>query len=189
MDKNFNLDNLDKKNIYPVPEDFFAQMQRNVFEKIEESAKEKEQETLVLVPEKKTNTRWYYAAAASFAALVCGLWMFGLKENPAQPDTLAVQQKVTAAAVPAQASAETPEAAYTADYYELLEAAPDMETTVAKPEKVQFANNQKAHQYVRSSSTARTTPPAEEIIGDLPIEEVRMLVNQSAPDVYLDLYQ
>ena len=39
--KNFNLDNLDKKTPYKIPENFFEEMQDNVLEKIEKRMKQK----------------------------------------------------------------------------------------------------------------------------------------------------
>lgn len=190
MDKNFNLDNLEKKNIYPVPDDFFIQMQQNVFAKIEQPAPKAEKEMPTL--HKKSQTRWYYAAAATLAVLVSGVWAFGLKENPASTNSVAVQQKTVSA--PATTPAEnlatnTQQDGYVTDYYELLEAVPDMETATPRAEKVQFAKNEPVRRYAEASLPTKTASPAEEIMADLPIEEVRTLVDQSTPDVYLNLYQ
>lgn len=191
MDNKFNLDNLEKKNIYTVPDDFFAQMQRNVFDKIEEAA---EEETPVLIPARKSRTRWYYAAAASLAILLSGFWMFRSYEDSSAGQPATVSQPSDLAAIPM--TTETPEAPSThesenyADYTELLEAAPDLEEPAApKTEKVHFAKQTTSRPYAKTRPVSANVSPAEEIMADLPLEEVRMLVDQSTPDVYLNLYQ
>lgn len=71
--KNFDIEQLQRKNIYKTPDDFFSKMQENVLQKTVQKK--------TIIPEKpetkviRLNTRVWYSIAASIA-LILGLGFF-----------------------------------------------------------------------------------------------------------------
>ena len=180
--KNFDIEKLDRKNIYKTPENFFDKIRENVLYNAELNKKE------VAKPAKIFKLNWGYAVAASLV-LVFGMTMFLQQDNHVvevntQPKTIATTENTT------------PEA--TIAYQTLASDIESVEKENKKPEKIStLAIPQKKSESIAIASTKikpNTTIPVvseaqfEQVMAGLSYTEIADVGKGAEQDVYLDLY-
>lgn len=191
--QNFDIENLERKNIYHVPEDFFAKMQHNVLAEVQQ----KQAPVIPIGVPAKSRQPWWYGAAAA-VALVFGM-MFWLNAGDEAPkNTVASKQMETQKATVADQvqNQQTEEAVTVAEVESPKEkeiSAPHLTKkkmeypndirTVAKSESNTTRSNRGATPF--SASEAQV---AEEVIHSLTKDELSDLTILAENDVYLDLY-
>ena len=196
--ENFDLEKLERKNIYKTPDDFFQNMQAKV---LEQTVKQAPVVHLVQPAKvRKSNYSWWYAAAAS-VILLFGL-MFWFNNNTNQT---ANEQPLAASSVEKSTIAQPIVAA------QPLETAPV--TTTVQPKNsgdLTIAQNYNQTYSSRESKTADTristntkrtataikasatknsdSQIADEILKSMSNDEIADLAKNTESDVYLDLY-
>ncbi len=184
--KNFDLDQLEKKNIYTTPDNFFADMQKQVLSQtvhqIKPAAKETEKKGAI-VP-----LKWWYASAAA-VALIFGAVFFVNSDN--STEQLPVAKVIADPVAPVQTApveeiettvAQTPEPQVLA----VVEPAP------AKIEKrVKAAETTQKSVAVKTKAEPKPISIEEEmelLLEAIPQQELVSLTANDQTDIYLDLY-
>ena len=182
--KNFDIENLERRNIYQVPDDFFAKMQENVLKETVE--------TTPIVPLQPTvkKKNWWYAAAAAVTVLLGSAFFFNqgnAGNNVAANDNSTVKSENSAAKSIADADVTvTKDAAENYDtFVSDLTSVEKGNQTVTKPEPL-AKNDVKPS--VASKKTVSPEVPVEQILEGLSEEDLIILANNTEQDVYLDLY-
>lgn len=174
--KDFDIEKLERKNIYRTPDDFFAEMQANVLRQAAAAPKTK-----------VISLNWAYAAAAAVAAI------FGITFMVSQSDDEQQIVKTRNAGQPVESAVfkeETvPEAtvAYQTLAEDLTSVQADYQKDVPAPKMV--ASTQKSEKIEVPKNTA-TNPEVQvdQILASIPLAELADLGKNSEQDVYLDLY-
>lgn len=189
MMKNLDIEKLERKNIYKVPDNFFETVQANVLQetvhKIQPVVAEQENAAPSI------GKKWWYAAAAA-VVLIFGMTFFFTNN---QPTDGAIVQNENAAA-----QEETSEKTFIADAADLQteEVNTDI-TTEAEPVLTSVAkNNQITKKPVTiakiqpTKKTVQAAPKVEEemeqILQSFTTEELALLSQNMEQDIYLDIY-
>ncbi|WP_223608357.1 hypothetical protein [Chryseobacterium sp. OSA05B] len=175
--KEFDIEKLERKNIYKVPDDLFQNIQNNVMNEVKANKK---------APVFKLN--WMYAAAASLALIFGATYVFNSDNDPAK-DVLNSQAYANNKQKPKTESERA---------YETLEA--DL-TSVENNNPTGSNQVNKTVSYTPKSGTdnATTTQPVKaatkkeetkmnEYLDSFSNSEISELASNSTQDVYLDLY-
>ncbi|WP_080777351.1 hypothetical protein [Chryseobacterium phocaeense] len=175
--KEFDIEKLERKNIYKVPDDLFQNIQHNVMNEVKANKK---------APVFKLN--WMYAAAASLALIFGATYVFNSDNDPAKD----VLNSKAYAANGQEPKTESQRA------YETLEA--DL-TSVENNNQTVANQGAKTVSYTpdtRSEKTAATQPvkaankkeetKMNEYLDSFSNSEISELASNSTQDVYLDLY-
>lgn len=171
--KDFDIEKLEKKNIYKVPDNLFENLQKNVLEDIE-------------THQKPTTTKigWAYAMAASIALI------FGITfaYNSFSKDSKVLDNKNAYAIVKTMPQKES-EIAYEtlADDITAVEKVKETNTN-----KVGFMaeNDKKTTNKINNQPTQskHVEKQMNELLDNFSTSEIAELANNSTQDVYLDLY-
>ncbi len=180
--KNFDIEKLERKNIYKTPENFFDKIQENVLYDAQLNKKE------TAKPAKIFKLNWGYAVAAS-VVLLFGMTMFLQQEDSfvevnTQPQPIAATENTT------------PEA--TIAYQVLSSDIESVEKENQKPEKISISEKiEKKSESVAIASTTikknKTIPVVseaqfEQVMAGLSYTEIADVGKGAEQDVYLDLY-
>ena len=180
--KNFDIDKLERKNIYKTPENFFDKIQENVLYDVQLNKKETGK------PAKIFKLNWGYAAAAS-VVLLFGLTMFLQQEDNLVEGNTQSQSITTT-------KNTKPEA--TIAYETLANDIEIVEQENQKPEKI--STSEKIEKKSESVAIASTTikqnksipvvseAQFEQVMAGLSYTEIAEVGNGAEQDVYLDLY-
>ncbi|MBO6185611.1 MAG: hypothetical protein J6O88_13135 [Chryseobacterium sp.] len=171
----FNLDNLERQNIYAVPENMFENIQSRVMGEIKAERK---------APIFKMN--WGYAAAASLALIFGSTFVYNLNS-----DSSSDEDSVTNYADNRTAPKKESQLAYETLTSDLTSVEnPNQRTEKQldiKPIISQVANNDSGKQNKKAVKTANEIH-MNEYLESLNNSEIAELANNSSQDVYLDLY-
>lgn len=193
--ENFDIEQLERKNIYRTPDDLFALLQENVLKHTVGA----EIKPLITERPAAKNTNWWYAAAAALIMLFGLGAYFGLN-NSGHEDTVAKETPKPEPVVKADATANQPvmaiaetkvmEPVMTETPYIKEIAHPKIaakaELAVVHPKVVAKTTKQKAATIVKAvSAPAQVT---EDILASLSKEEIASLARETEDDVYLELY-
>lgn len=172
--KNFNLDNLDKKTPYKIPENFFEEMQGNVLKKIEKK------------PHKEAKVfRLNYSVVTSLAAalaLIFGftfLWKTNQADISKNSDTVSNNQPKTT--VNQENNSNNP--LENTDIATIQ----DVQKTIKKVEETN-AINAKTNSEKTNPVIANTDDNYEQLLNSLSEDELTELTKNSDHDIYLELY-
>lgn len=175
--KNLDIENLERKNIYTAPPDFFAKMQENVLQNV-----------TPVVALRQNRFKWQYAVAAVVTLLVGFTAFIFTPDSPtvSSQGTLAVHRSGDSALQTstevAVISSENP----TDDAYNsapLASVSPTVLPAVSHEKK----NNQKKS--IKVQNIGRTTErQIDQVLANFPVAELADLSRHAEPDVYLDLY-
>ena len=173
--KNFNLDNLEKKTPYQIPENFFEEMQGNVLQNIEKK------------PVKKTKVfRLNFSVVTSLAAALAIIFGFTFLWKTNQTDitkpTEVVQNTVSEPTMkndtkPVENSLAKVDAATISDIQKTAESIEKQST-----EKVSLNTT------TTEKSIATSDENYEQLLNSLSEEELKELSKNSDQDIYLELY-
>ncbi|KMQ66629.1 hypothetical protein ACM46_03665 [Chryseobacterium angstadtii] len=175
--KEFDIEKLERKNIYKVPDDLFQNIQNNVMNEVKANKK---------APVFKLN--WMYAAAASLALIFGATYVFNSDNDPAKD----VLNPKAYAANKTEAKTESERA------YETLEA--DL-TSVENNNQITSNQGSKTVSYIPENKEENVTAPQpvkkatkkeeikmNEYLDSFSNSEISELASNSTQDIYLDLY-
>ncbi len=188
MMKNFDVEKLERKNIYKTPDNFFAKVQENVLSQTTEIKQERKEGKVI-----KMN--WTYAAAAA-VAMIFGVGLFINQEK--ETGIFATEEtapKSLSSGVMNSESVNKP----------VIEEAVALQTleediiTVQKLEqpKTVVVEEEVSPKTIAAAKTAKPSEPEvseysetqiDQIISDFPTADFAVLGNNVEQDVYLDLY-
>lgn len=173
--KDFNIENVERKNIYHLPENTFEKIQAGVFAQIKPVKK---------APVFKMN--WAIAAAASLAGIFGATFMFSNNdEKPAEKYVAVAEEKpvITVDNVAVEKSNYAPQ--INAET-RIIEA----ETRTPAAAYVQINDKTRTANVKNTPSVNRKTAEQEmaEYLDTFTSSEIAEVANNSSQDVYLDLY-
>lgn len=188
--ENFDIEKLERRNIYTAPDDFFAEMQNNVLHRtvgadIKPVHKIESNATI------NSNKNWWYAAAAAIVMLFgFGFFYSNLNSNKENfqpqlaettpiPETPKIEADEIIASEPIVAQNTEEDLTKTTVSHPMNRNVSS--PVVAKTLRTAPAENVKV-------KTVSAESRAEEIISSLPQEDIMMLAKETEPDVYLELY-
>lgn len=182
MMKNFNVENLERKNIYKTPDDFFAKMQDAVVNQTAELKPAKKEGRIV-----KMN--WTYAAAAA-VAMIFGVGLFITQDNEgASVSTEQMNVNKISGAATNSLSGDKP---ITEEAIALKTLEEDLivinESEEEKHAVVQARPQQVAKAEMAMQEETVTETHIDQIISEIPSSEFAVLANNTENDIYLDLY-
>lgn len=185
--ENFNLDQLERKNIYKTPESLFEKVQENVLKNVSLEVKKQEPQ-----PAKIFNMSWAMGIAAAFVAIFGVLWFVtNNNETEAKIDTI-VKAEIPHNAVESNQAYAT----LKSDIVSTENTNGEHHSNV-KPQLVASNTQEKSSTKEESNSikiekaTTKSQKTEEHInayLDALPKGEVAELASNSVSDVYLDLY-
>lgn len=184
--KNFDIEKLERKNIYQTPEDFFGKMQQNVLAQTNVDNNPQQNKAKIFT------LNWGYAVAASLV-LLFGMLLFW-QTDTLQAENNSSKKQAAVATIPAQQVVPEATVAYQTLEEDLQNIEKENPTTAAKetpklvvvneqPSKKQQPKTQPQPEY-----TAETDVVLEDIISEFPNREIADLTRATEQDVYLDLY-
>ena len=172
--KNFNLDNLEKKTPYQIPENFFEEMQGNVLQKIENK------------PVKETKVfRLNFSVVTSLAAALAIIFGFTFLWKTNQTDITkpvevaqnTISQPTKNDTKPEENSLAKVDAATISDIQKTAES---IEKQATEKVSLNTTNTEK--------SIATSDENYEQLLNSLSDEELKELSKNSDQDIYLELY-
>ena len=198
--KNFDIEKLERKNIYKTPENFFAEMQANVLK--EAALKPNLEKTIMpLAKSAPIKTNWAYAVAAALALLLgLGFFIKNMNATTDQPAAITFAENNIAAAKSSQTLSQP------------IEDSQTVKTEISSKGDLTFVeyNNQntKAVMNVEPAKEVRTMARVEPKLGKTTVKAVKINNKESVDqiltsftsselaemskdevmDVYLDLY-
>lgn len=176
--KDFDIEKLERKNIYKTPEHFFETMQERVLNEVFPK-KDKQEKTFTL------NPKWLYAIAASVVVLLGFTFIFITKKNENTTTTIAKKtteiHKAIAENQPQQEINNY--AILTSQVGKPL----DKHTEVVNTENNNTKENNTT-QNIKTSTNTNHTKATEELLSSLSKEEFSELAKNIENDIYLDLY-
>lgn len=175
--KEFDIEKLERKNIYKVPDDLFANIQSHVMNEVKANKK---------APVFKLN--WMYAAAASLALLFGVTYVFN-SDNDSFKDglnskTYAVNEKQPK--TESERAYETLEADLTSVENNNQTVSNQKSKTASYPSKT--GNENVAAPKTIQAGTKKEETKMNEYLDSFSNSEISELASNSTQDVYLDLY-
>lgn len=175
--REFDIEKLERKNIYKVPDNLFQNIQDNVMNEVKTEKK---------VPVFKLN--WMYAAAASLALIFGATYVFNSDNDPAK-DMLNPQ---TYASNTQQPKTES-ERAYETLEADLTSVENNNQTVASQATKAVSYTPVKGNETVTERKSVKATSKKEETkmneyLDSFSNSEISELASNSTQDVYLDLY-
>lgn len=197
--KNFDIEQLERKNIYKAPEDFFAGMQENVLKQTvrQTQTAETAKPEAKIIPMK---TNWIYVAAAALALLLgVGFFIKNMNAAPenAQPtaaNTLKTETPITQTEEAEQpqliaSEVQKPEETVTQD---LTFEKTEYQTVRREPQQVtqvkSFASVTEKPKAAPSKSERVKREDVDQILTSFTSSELAEMSKDAEMDVYLDLY-
>lgn len=176
--KEFDIEKLERKNIYKVPDHLFENIQENVMNDIKTSKK---------APVFKLN--WMYAAAAS-VALIFGMTYVLNSDNDSAEKGLTSD---AAYAVNKGKSKTESELAYETLKADLTFADNNNQTSANQADNVDYALKNEKEKTETSPKSVKAKPKKDETkmndyLDSFSNSEIAELASNSTQDVYLDLY-
>ncbi len=205
MKENFDIEKLERKNIYKTPEDFFSKIQENVLKETVQTSINLD----VISADKsvKSNNNWIYAIAASLVLLFGLGFLFNDKiENTNQENTAKIETiiekpnptKITATEpILAENSMEIQPVSETKSIQNIeksnltsdkISHPKESKREVAEVKNVLAKTETKVTKPQTASITMSDEEIAEQVISSLTNAEVAELAINTEQDVYLDLY-
>lgn len=196
--KNFDIDQLERKNIYKTPGDFFAGMQENVLKQTVRQTSTAE----TAGPEGKTipmKTNWIYAAAAALALLLgVGFFIKNMNAAPENPQptaasTLKTKTPITQTMAGEQpqlmaSEVQKPEETVTQD---LTFEKTEYQTVRREPQVIQvksFAHVTEKSKATPSKAERIKREDVDQILTSFTSSELAEMSKDAEMDVYLDLF-
>jgi hypothetical protein len=175
--KEFDIEKLERKNIYKVPDDLFQNIQNNVMNEVKTEKK---------APVFKLN--WMYAAAASLALIFGATYVFNSDNDPAK-DMLNSQAYASNKQEPKTES----ERAYETLEADLTSVENTNQTVANQGAKTVSYTPEKGNENVAIQKPVKATSKKEETkmneyLDSFSNSEISELASNSTQDVYLDLY-
>lgn len=176
--KEFDIEKLERKNIYKVPDNLFENIQGRVMSEIKATEK---------VPVFKLN--WAYAVAASLVLIFGATFVFTSNEN----STESVKNS-TAYALGKPAPKTESEIAYETLKADLTSVENNNQTTESQGNKKSFyAQDNNDSKNRKTTQAVKAAPKQEEAqmneyLDSFSNSEIAELASNSTQDVYLDLY-
>lgn len=174
--KDFDIEKLERKNIYRTPDNFFADVQANV---LREAAPAPQAKVISL--------NWAYAAAAGVATIFGVTFM--MNQDEAEPQIVQNDQQVSPPPSAPIIEETVPEAtlAYQTFEEDLTSVETDNQKDVAAPTMI--AAKQKSEKIEVAKSTAVSPEvQVDQILANISMAELADLGKNAEQDVYLDLY-
>ncbi|MCT2408747.1 hypothetical protein NZD88_14455 [Chryseobacterium antibioticum] len=175
--KEFDIEKLERKNIYKVPDDLFENIQNSVMNEVKANKK---------APVFKLN--WMYAAAASLALIFGATYVFNSDNDPAKDGvnskTYAVNEKQPK--TESERAYETLESDLTSVENNNQTVSNQISKAVSYTPKT-GGNNVTAQQPVKAGVKKEETK-MNEYLDSFSNSEISELASNSTQDVYLDLY-
>lgn len=180
--KNFDIENLERKNVYKTPDDFYERMQRNVLEQVQPKAR---------IHSIKSN--WAYLAAAS-VALIFGVTFFANQDEAAVRQNQGSTELVSSGrnAVNSSTPTDKPQKEETVALH-ILEA--DLTSVVAQN---QNEDKNRTHEVPANKTVINNAPrksieqnpetQVDQIISNFTYAELADVGRNAEQDIYLDLY-
>lgn len=189
--QNFDIENLERKNIYNVPEDLFSKMQHNVLMEVQQP-----KAVIRLGLPAKSRQPWQYAVAAAVVFLFGMMfWLNAGNEAPAptlastHPETL---PKTTANPAQIQVENTVASAEVNIEKNEKSSAAHLTKQKIEHPNYTRAVAKSgiQAPKISQTNAHAEVTEVqfADEVIHSLTNDELSDLTSLAENDVYLDLY-
>lgn len=205
--KDFNLEKLERKNIYKMPDNMFESIQNRVLSEVNDFDLEKlERKNIYKVPENMFENiqdrvmseikaerkapifklNWGYAAAASLALIFGATFVYQSNSDSSTNGDLNgnYADNRTAPKKESQIAYETLESDLTSVENRDQRVEKQMDI---KPVVSQVVNNNSGNQNKKAVKTANEIH-MNEYLESLPNSEIAELANNSSQDVYLDLY-
>lgn len=196
--KNFDIEQLERKNIYKTPGDFFAGMQENVLKQTVHQTPTAE----TARPEGKTipmKTNWIFAAAAALALLLgVGFFIKNMNAAPENPQptaasTLKTKTPITQTMAGEQpqlmaSEVQKPEETVTQD---LTFEKTEYQTVRREPQVIQvksFANVTEKSKATPSKAERIKREDVDQILTSFTSSELAEMSKDAEMDVYLDLF-
>lgn len=181
--KNFDIEKLQRKNIYETPDEFFGSMQQNVLAKTSGQNPAKSKTKIFTL-------NWQYAAAASLIVFF-GLVLFWQQNTlkSAEDQNVPPKTLITTSVTPEVSSVPEAQLAYETLQNDLNSLEEDSKTSAKVQEKT-VLNSQQVSK-TRETKIVKETQPEEqleEIISEFSNREIADLSAATEQDVYLDLY-
>lgn len=174
--KDFDIEKLERKNIYRTPDNFFADMQANVLREVAPA------------PQAKViSLNWAYAAAVAVATIFGVTFM--MNQDEAEPQIVQNDQQVSPPPSARIIEETVPEAtlAYQTFEEDLTSVETDNQKDVAAPTMI--AAKQKSEKIEVAKSTAVSPEvQVDQILANISLAELADLGKNAEQDVYLDLY-
>lgn len=177
--KDFNIENLERKNCYKTPDNFFEQMQNNVLERVGEKPAEVKAKTFRL--------NWWYAAAACIV-MIFGMVLFNnnntMKGTGGEEVNLAdAKPKID------QNNSVTEPTKEQENFFAFAnEVEKVIETKKAEVVTPTVAKAEKQVSKVPSKNVTFSEVEIENFIESMSQEELSMITQNNIQDIYLDLY-
>jgi len=184
--KNFDIEKLERKNIYKAPENFFGDIQENVFDKIKLNPKTESK------PAKIFHLSRNYAVAASLVLLfgIAAFWQFN---NPDDVSVNTFDSLKTVKNIPEKQPENEAAKAYQTLKNDIREVENETSENVVKFAKAEpQKSTQKAVETMASKakteSASATEVQFEQMMKELSNAEIADIGKGTEQDVYLDLY-
>lgn len=178
--KEFDIERLERKNIYTVPDNMFENIQENVMNDIKTSKK---------APVFKLN--WMYAAAASLALIFGATYVFN-SDNESVEQTLSAKTEYTANNGEPKTDSEQ---AYETLKSDLTSVENNNQTVENHTDKdvYAFKSGDEAEKISKIPKPVKTVTKKEDIqmndyLDSFSNSEIAELASNSTQDVYLDIY-
>lgn len=183
--KNFDIENLERKNIYKVPDSLFEDIQKTVMQHVQKNEEEDVKSTTVV----KLN--WWMAAAASVVLLFGLGWVFGdditASEAP-HIDTL-VKTDLPHSAAESQYAYNTLKSDISSvEVHVPTQKSHEMEETPTKTLVSTTNKDDAATKNVNNKKSELSEEQMNVYLDVLSSKEISEIAQNSVSDVYLDLY-
>ena len=179
--ENFNIEELERKNIYKTPENFFDKVQNSVLNEIQLQPKQESK------PAKIFKLNWTYAVAASLVLLFGMLAFFQMDQ-----ETSTVKQTTANVEVPNKVEKHEALKAYQTLQQDI--ATVDMEKSSKQLVSTDGVDRKKIEQVKTvettkpKTNTNNTKAQMEQVMSELSNKEIADLGKGAEQDIYLDLY-
>ncbi|REC44771.1 hypothetical protein [Chryseobacterium pennipullorum] len=178
--KDFDIEKLERKNIYTVPDDLFRNIQENVLNDIKTSKK---------APVFKLN--WMYAAAASLALIFGATYIFNSDNSPVESGQDSEKVYASHKGEPQKES----EIAYETLQEDLTSVENNNQTLDNQKNNTTYAFKNENETQKATAVSQPVTPAAKkeenrmnDYLDSFSNSEIAELASNSTQDVYLDLY-
>ncbi len=188
--KNFDIENIERKNIYKTPEGFFENIQHSVLNDIEQKAPVKAPKAKIFP------LNWTYAAAAS-VILFFGIIGFIQFNESTNPGVVSEESEIIATNSP-EDSQKTQLPGNTAEINSQIRnkeiAAIEKEENNSEKSLAGINSGRRTEPQMKIHNTAKRANPAntelqlDQMIKEMPTAEFADMSRGTEQDVYLDLY-
>lgn len=185
--KNFDLDQLERKNIYKTPDNLFADVQKTVLSRTVHQlnpVQDKEEKKGAIVP-----LKWWYASAAA-VALIFGAVFFVDSNDTAEPLSVALEN--TRVVQDSQKFADVSQPQSSINESSQPEILAVVESTTEKieqkKEQVNVVEKSVAVNTIKKAKPVSVQQEMELFLESIPQQELAAITAHDQSDIYLDLY-